>query len=327
LKLLVLGGTLFLGRHIVEAALARGHEVTLFNRGRTNPALFPAAEKLRGDRDAGDLEALRGRSWDAAIDTSGYVPRVVRASAEALAGRVGHYTFVSSLSVYMPSAKIGLGEDDAVHELEEEGSEDVDAHYGPLKVLCERAAEDVLPGRVLQLRSGLIVGPHDPTERFTYWVRRVARGGDVLAPAPPDARLQLIDVRDLAEWTIGSAEGGLTGTFNATGPVRTFAEMLDACRVAAEGDASFHWVDEETLLAREIDLPLWLPLRSAPEWTGFFAVSTEEAERHGLVTRSLAESARAILATDEAPGTKFGPAVPPTSLDPEVEAEILGTPA
>jgi 2'-hydroxyisoflavone reductase len=322
MKLLVLGGTLFLGRHVVETAIARGHEVTLFNRGLTNPALFPAAERLRGDRD-GDLRALRGRSWDAAIDTSGYVPRIVRASAEALAGRVGHYTFVSSLSVYLPSPKLGLAEDDSVHELEEEGSEDVEAHYGPLKVLCERAAEEVLPGRVLRLRSGLIVGPHDPTERFTYWVRRIARGGDVLAPAPLDARVQLIDARDLAEWTIASAERRLTGTFNVTGPVRTFAEMLADCRAAAASDARLHWIDEATLLGRGIDLPLWLPLRSNPEWAGFFAVSTEKAKRHGLVTRPLAESARAILATDEAPGTKFGPAVPPGSLGPELEAEIL----
>jgi 2'-hydroxyisoflavone reductase len=321
-KLLVLGGTLFLGRHLVEAALARGHEVTLFNRGRTHPELFPEVEKLRGDRD-GDLGALHGRSWDAAIDTSGYVPRVVRAAAELLADAVGHYTFVSSLSVNMPSPKIGLTEDDAVHELEDEGSEDVDAHYGPLKALCERAVEEVLPGRALHLRSGLIVGPHDPTGRFTYWVERVARGGDFVAPAPPEQRVQLIDVRDLATWTIRMAEERTAGTFNATGPVRTFAELLGACRVAAGSDARPVWVPEEVLLAYGADLPLWLPLESNSEWAGFFTVSTAKAKDHGLRTRSLEASARAVLVAGEARTGKFGPRVPPAELDPELEARIL----
>ena len=322
MKIVLLGGTLFLGRHLVEAALGRNHAVTLFNRGQTNPELFPEVEKLRGDRD-GDLSALEGRRWDAAIDTSGYVPRVVRASAELLAGAVDHYTFVSSLSVNMPSPKIGLTESDPVHELEDEGSEDVNAHYGPLKALCERAVEEALPGRALHLRSGLIVGPHDPTRRFTYWVERVARGGDFVAPAPPDQRVQLIDVRDLAEWTIRMAESRVAGTFNATGPVRTFSEMLDACRAAARSDAHPVWVPEEVLLAFGAELPLWLPLETEPEWAGFFAVSTARAEERGLATRPLVESARAILSAGHERTEKFGPSVPPAELDPALEARIL----
>ena len=322
MRILVLGGTLFLGRHLVEAALGRGHDVTLFNRGETNPELFPDVEKLRGDRD-GELAALEGRRWDAAIDTSGYVPRVVRASAKLLAGAVEHYTFVSSLSVNMPTAKTGLTEDDPVHELETEGNEDVNAHYGPLKALCERAVEEALPGRALQLRSGLIVGPHDPTRRFTYWVERVARGGDLVAPAPPEQLVQLIDVRDLAGWTIDGVEERRTGTFNVTGPVRTFAEMLGACRAAGASDARPVWVPEEVLLAHGVDLPLWIPLESHPQWAGFFAVSTARAEAHGLRCRPLEESARTILMSREAPSRKFGPSVPPAELDPELEARIL----
>jgi 2'-hydroxyisoflavone reductase len=321
-RILVLGGTLFLGRHLVEAALGRGHDVTLFNRGETNPELFPDVEKLRGDRD-GELAALEGRRWDAAIDTSGYVPRVVRASAKLLAGAVEHYTFVSSLSVNMPTAKTGLTEDDPVHELETEGNEDVNAHYGPLKALCERAVEEALPGRALQLRSGLIVGPHDPTRRFTYWVERVARGGDLVAPAPPEQLVQLIDVRDLAGWTIDGVEERRTGTFNVTGPARTFAEMLGACRAAGASDARPVWVPEEVLLAHGVDLPLWIPLESHPQWAGFFAVSTARAEAHGLRCRPLEESARTILESRETPSRKFGPSVPPADLDPELEAQIL----
>lgn len=322
MRLLILGGTLFLGRHLVDAALARNHTVTLFNRGQTNPELFPEVEKLRGDRD-GDLSALEGRRWDAAIDTSGYVPRLVRASAELLAGAVEHYTFVSSLSVNMPSPRIGLTEDDPVHELEDEGSEDVDRHYGPLKALCERAVEEALPGRALRLRSGLIVGPHDPTRRFTYWVERVARGGDLVAPAPPDQPVQLIDVRDLAAWTIHLAEERVAGTFNATGPVRAFSEMLDSCRAAARSDARPVWAAEEVLLAHGVELPLWIPLETHPEWAGFFAVSTAKAEGHGLPTRPLVESARAILAAEGTRAEKFGPRVPPAELDPALEAQIL----
>lgn len=291
MKVLILGGTVFLGRHLVEAALARGHKVTLFNRGRTNPELFPDVEKLRGDRDKGDLTALEGRRWDAVVDTSGYVPRVVSATAEALAGSVGHYTFVSSASVYMPTAKLGVSEEDPVHEQGDETSEDVETQYGPLKVACEREVARILPARALVVRPGVVVGPYDPTGRFTYWVEQVARGGEVRAPGPPEAQVQLIDAGDLARWMLRMAERRAGGTFNAAGPERTFAEMLEACRKAAGSDACPVWVDDD-------DLPLALNPARHPEWAGFFAVSSAKARRWGLVTRPLEESARAILGVE-----------------------------
>ena len=187
MRVLVLGGTKFLGRAAVEEALARGHEVTLFNRGETNPELFPEAEKLRGDRTA-DLDALRGREWDAVLDPSGYIPAVVRASAEALAGQAGHYVFISSVSVYAGFARPN-DEDAPLAELgdlpDDRLTEDF-SNYGALKVLCERAVAESTPGRHTLVRPGLIVGPHDPTGRFTYWPHRIARGGEVLVPGPPE---------------------------------------------------------------------------------------------------------------------------------------------
>ena len=185
MDLLILGGTRFLGRHLVEAALGDGHRVTLFNRGLSNPDLFPEVETINGDRD-GDISVLQGRCWDAAIDTCGYVPRVVRASAGLLADAVDHYTFVSSISVYSDAIGPGADEDAPVEELEDPGVEEVTGEtYGGLKALCERAAEEEMPGRVLNVRPGLISGPHDPTDRITYWPRRVAAGGEVLAPDRP----------------------------------------------------------------------------------------------------------------------------------------------
>ena len=218
MRLLVLGGTKFLGRAIVEEALARGHEVTTFTRGVTNPELFPEAERLRGDRD-GDLSALEGRAWDAVIDTSGYVPRIVRASAEALRDS-GFYVFVSSISVY---AELPPGYDEAspVEELEDPETEDVRAHYGALKAACERVVDDVFGERAANLRFGLIVGPHDPTDRFTYWPDRVARGGEMLAPGAPDRAWQFVDVRDGAAFALDVAGRRLPGRFNVTNSSRS----------------------------------------------------------------------------------------------------------
>ncbi len=232
MKLLVLGGTVFLGRHIVAEALAHGHEVTLFNRGQHNPDLFPEVEKLRGNRN-GNLETLRGRRWDAVIDTCGYIPRLVRASAELLAQSVEHYTFISSISVYADFSAPGLNENAPVGKLQDEAIEEITGEtYGPLKALCEQAMENAMPGRALIIRPGLIVGPHDPTDRFTYWPYRVAQGGEVLAPGHPDRPVQIIDVRDLAKWIMRMVEAGKTGTYNATGPdyTLTIGHLLETCR-------------------------------------------------------------------------------------------------
>src|SRR5262249_18502591 len=229
MRLLVLGGTVFLGRAVVEAALARGDDVTFFTRGRTNPELCPGAERLHGDRD-GDLSALAGREWDVVVDTCGYVPRVVADSATLLSPAVGHYAFVSSLSVYADASR-PQHEDDPLEQLDDEADESIEEYYGALKGACEQVVQQTFPGRSLLVRPGLIVGPHDPTNRFTYWVRRIAEGGDVLAPGDPARKVQFIDVRDLAEWILRATEAGLDGPHNAVGPEPpvTMGDLLETC--------------------------------------------------------------------------------------------------
>ncbi|HEV7235308.1 MAG TPA: SDR family oxidoreductase [Ktedonobacteraceae bacterium] len=296
MKLLLLGGTVFLGRHIVEAALARGHEVTLFNRGQHNPDLFPGVEKLRGDRN-GDLAALQGRQWDAAIDTSGFVPRVVRASAEALTNAIKHYTFISSISVYADFTKPGIDERFPVAKLADESVEEVTGEtYGGLKALCEQAAEEVLPGKVLIVRPGLIVGPDDQSDRFTYWPYRVAQGGEMLAPGKPAHQEQFIDVRDLAQWIVRMVEAGKTGVYNATGPdyVLSTQQLLEECKAATGSDAQFTWVDEAFLdsILEEVRLQPWVP----DAYMGMRAVNCNKAFADGLTFRPLAETVRDTLA-------------------------------
>jgi 2'-hydroxyisoflavone reductase len=326
MKVLILGGTVFLGRHLVEAALARGHTVTIFTRGRSNPDLFPAVERLRGDRD-GDLTALAGRRWDAVVDTSGHLPREVRASARLLAGAAGHYTFVSSISVYAPPLRPGADEAAPVGALPDGSAEEVtDATFGPLKAACERAAEMEAQGRTLIVRPGLLVGPHDPTDRFTYWPRRAARGGDILAPDRPDRPAQLIDARDLAAWIVRQIEGGQVGVFNATGPAAPLmlGDLLAECRRVAAADSRVVWVDEPFLLDAGVapwsELPLWLPVGRSPELAGLMAVSIEKALAAGLTCRPLAETIRDTLAWDAA-----RPADEPrrAGLAPEREAAVL----
>jgi 2'-hydroxyisoflavone reductase len=325
MKLLVLGGTVFLGRHLVEAALARGHEVTLFTRGQHNPELFPQVEKLRGNRD-GELAVLRGRRWDAAIDTSGYVPRLVRASAELLADQVEHYTFISSISVYADVSKPGLDESTPVGKLEDETVEEVTGEtYGPLKALCEQAAEAAMPGRVLIIRPGLIVGPHDPTDRFTYWPHRVAKGGDVLAPGRPERVVQFIDVRDLAEWTLRMVEARHTGTYHATGPDEPLPmqQLLETCKIASGSNARFTWVSDEQLLQEKVgpwmELPLWIP-ENDPESVGFMRVNVGKAIAAGLTFRPLAETVRDTLAWD---ATRPPDAERKAGMKRERETELL----
>ena len=333
MKLLVLGGTVFLGRHVVEAALASGHDVTIFTRGRHNPDLFPEVERLRGDRETGDLDALRGRRFDAIVDTSAYVPRIARESAELLAGAAGHYTFVSSVSVYASFREPGYDESAPVGTLADETVEEVtDETYGPLKALCERAVEQAFAGPSAHVRAGLFVGPHDPTNRFTYWVTRLADGGDVLAPDPRDQPVQLVDVRDLAGWIVRLGEGAVGGTFNATGPAEptTLERVLEEIRHAVARDARFTWVSEEFVRAAGLepysDVPLWIG-RTDPEWAGFQTADTTRAREAGLRFRALAETVRDTLASTRSaapPGPKdVGVAMAAAGIARERERDLL----
>ncbi|MBL8130597.1 MAG: epimerase [Anaerolineae bacterium] len=300
-KILVLGGSVLVGRHIVEAALAAGHEVTLFNRGRTHVELFPEVEKLRGDRDSrvGEgLTALRGRRWDAVIDVNGYVPRIVRDSAELLAEAVDHYVYVSTISVYGSPLPPHSAETAPLETMDDPTSEDVPAHYGALKALCERAAEDALPGRTLSLRLGLVSGAHDPTDRVTYWVWRMAQGGEIFAPASPESPFQTIDARDIADFTLLALRRRVTGVMNIVGPTVSWATWMDACRTVSQSDAAVAWVDDPAFLEAEHPAeprqygayPMFVPPEAGSWWT----VSSSKAQAVGLTHRPVEETVRAV---------------------------------
>jgi 2'-hydroxyisoflavone reductase len=305
MDILIIGGTRFLGRALVEAAVPRGHRLTLFNRGRSNPGLFPEVEQLVGDRDGG-LDILHNRHWDAVIDTCGYVPRVVRQSAELLAENTRCYVFISTLSVYASTAQPGLDEKAPLAVMEDPQREDITGEtYGPLKVLCERVVQEALPQHSLIIRPGLIVGPHDVSDRFTYWPARLARGGEVLCPGRPERGVQFIDVRDLAEWTIHLLETGCLGIYNADGApgAVSMGDLLQACRRAGElyaweNPAQLVWVDESFLLKQGVgpwmEMPLWIP-ESDPDSAGFFAFDVSRAHAAGLTHRSLDDTVRATL--------------------------------
>jgi 2'-hydroxyisoflavone reductase len=318
MRLLVLGGTKFLGRHAIDAAVGAGHEVTLFTRGKTNPELFPEAEHLRGDRDGG-LGALEGRSWDGVVDTSGFVPRIVGQSAALLRDSVQRYVFVSSISVY-DDFSAPVDESSPVAQLEDPSSEEVLEHYGALKAACEEVVEDAHGNRSARVRAGLIVGPHDATDRFTYWPRRIAAGGDVLCPGNPEAPVQFVDVRDLGAWLVTLALEGPGGVFNATGPAEplSFVELLDRMRATIGSDANLVWTDEQRILAADVqpwtELPLWLP---GSEHAGMTRADISRALAAGLVFRPLEETIADTLAWDRTvPGDR------PT-LRQEKEQEIL----
>jgi 2'-hydroxyisoflavone reductase len=316
MRILVLGGTQFLGRHVVDAALEHGHRITSFNRGQTRPELFPDVEKLRGDRD-GDLGALAGRTFDAVVDTSGYVPRIVEQTIDAL-GEVGHYTFVSSISVYA-DVSTPPTESSSLKELKEPTEEWREA-YGELKVLCENVVRERFPNAFVP-RPGLIVGPWDPTGRFTYWPARLADGGRVLAPLPRNADAQVIDVRDLAAWIVRAAEDGLAGTYNAVGRTMTRETLLETCRVVAGAEAELIWVDPDFLNEHSVgewmELPLWL---YDPGFRGMLSVDPSPAFAAGLETRPLEETARDTL---EWVRSGEAPADPPAGLDREKEQAVL----
>lgn len=298
MKLLIIGGTQFVGRHIAEAAIGRGDEVTLFHRGQTNPDIFPEAEHLLGDRDGG-LEPLRGRRWDVVVDTCGYVPRVVRESARMLADSIKLYVFISSLSVHPDTRTRGQDETSPVAELDDPTVEEVrEETYGGLKVLCERAVQEELPGRALIIRPGFIVGPYDPIGRFGYWLARVAEGGGVLAPAPPEAELQIIDARDMASWILDLAERREDGVYSATGPAEglTMGRLLETIGWVAKGEPDLVWVDPKWLLEQKVepftDLPYWLP---GEEFAGFNTFSIARAVGSGLTFRRLEDTIRDTL--------------------------------
>jgi 2'-hydroxyisoflavone reductase len=296
--ILVLGGTNFIGPHIVTTALARGHTVTLFNRGKTHTELFPNVEKLRGDRD-GQLDALKGRTWDAVVDTSGFVPRIVKMSAELLAPSVKQYIFVSTISVYKQPGTPGMNEDAPLETTSEPESEDIPKYYGALKALCEQAAEKAMPGRVTTVRPGLIVGPGDPTGRFTHWPSRCADGGEVLAPGDGSTPTQWIDGRDLGDWIVHLIEQGTFGTFNALGPEKkiTMREVLDACNAAGGNKAKLTWVDWKFLEQQEVgpwsDMPMWIPTEEDP---GFGTMSNARGVKAGLTFRPILDTAKDTLA-------------------------------
>jgi 2'-hydroxyisoflavone reductase len=325
-RILILGGTGFLGPATVAAAQARGHELTLFNRGKTRPGLFPNIETLHGDRDPGKdegLKALEGRQWDAAIDNSGYFPRQVAASAKLLAPNVKQYIFISSISVYADNRTEGQDETGRLATTPDPTVEKVtEETFGPLKALCEKASQEALAGRATVVRPGYIVGPDDPSGRFTYWPVRIDRGGEVLAPGAPSDPVQIIDVRDLGWWLVRLIEQGATGVFNATGPARRLAwgDLLQACRNATRSGGSLAWVAGEWIARQAPDaFPIWAPFSG--ETRGFHTWKNTRALKAGLKFRPFEQTVRDTLAwyktQSEGGRTRLaGPA-------PEKEASLL----
>jgi 2'-hydroxyisoflavone reductase len=347
MKLLVLGGTKFLGRAIVDTALARGHAVTLFNRGRQDPSAYPDLEQVRGDRTLGAAEGgfapLAGRRFDAVVDTACYLPRDATSAASFFANRAARLAFVSSISALATFDTPGYDESTPVARLTPEQEKEVAAlsaegpipaaklgpFYGPLKALCEEAAEAAMPGRVFTVRPGLVVGPFDNTDRFTYWPARFMRGGRVLAPGRPGRPAQFIDVRDLGDWIVRGLEAGRAGIHQATGPASplTLDDVLAACaRVAAVRGAppsTLTWVDDATLLAHDVapwmGLPLWIP-ENAEGMRGFLHANCARAIAAGLTFRPLADTVAATLDWD---ATRPADEPRVAGISPEKEADIL----
>jgi 2'-hydroxyisoflavone reductase len=326
-SILVLGGTGFLGPHVVDYAKSRGHTLTLFNRGKTRPGLYPDIEKLQGDRD-GKLEALKGRTWDAVVDTSGYVPRIVKMSAELLGPSVGQYIFISTISVYDDEKRApGADETAPLATMSDPTSEDVRANYGALKALCEQAAETAMPKRVTTIRPGLIVGPGDQTGRFTHWVTRTADGGEVLAPGDGTTPTQWIDGRDLGAWIVRMIEQNATGTYNALGPDRrvTMKELLDTCNTSFGNKAQLTWVPWTFLEKEDVgpwsEMPMWIPLEAMK---GFGTIANARALARGLTFRPLTETAKDTLAwVDAQPNDDKKDKLRSSGIKREKELEVL----
>jgi len=324
--ILVLGGTGFLGPHVVTSALARGHTVTLFNRGKTHPGLFPNVEKLHGDRD-GHLEELAGRTWDAVVDPSGYVPRIVKLSAELLAPSVKHYVFISTISVYDKENIVNPDESLAVATIADATNEDVRANYGALKALCEKAAEAAMPGRVANLRPGLIIGPGDPSGRFTHWPTRLHEGGEVLAPGNGATPVQYIDGRDLGAWIVRVVEDRTVGTMNALGPEKrvTMKQVLDECNRALGNKAQLTWVDADFLDKQGVEpwseMPMWIDNQG--DYAGFGTLQNARAVKAGLTFRPIGDTARDTLAWLETVPEDQRAKARSTGIKPDKEAKVL----
>jgi 2'-hydroxyisoflavone reductase len=331
MRILILGGTGFTGPHQVRYAVARGHTITVFNRGRRQADLPASVEHLQGDRN-NDLKALEGREWDVVIDNPTTLPNWVRTAASLLKDAADQYVFISTISVYADNSRVGMDETTPVLKYEGEQDpftlpiEQAGRFYGALKALSEREAAYWFPGRATIIRPGLIVGPGDESDRFTYWPWRIDRGGEVLAPGTPKDPTQIIDARDLAEWTIRMAENGEVGVFNATGPERPrpIGEMLEGIRSAIGSKASFTWVDQDFLRAQNVrgwsDMPVWVPL--TPEEAAFMQVSVSRAVAKGLTYRPLEVTARETLAWQKTRPPERQEALR-TGIKPDREKEVL----
>ena len=307
LNILILGGTGFTGPFQVEYALKRGHKVTLFNRGKRPSPEWPAAvEQLHGDRNTGDLAALKGRKWDVCIDNPTSLPFWVRDAGQVLKGNVGHYLFISTISVYADGSKPGINENsplaqykgkDAMAETQQTLRADIENLYGPLKALSEAEAHKQFGKNVTIVRPGYIVGPRDETDRFTYWPHRVAQGGEILVPGDGHDPIQIIDGRDLGEWMIRLAEAGTTGTFNACGPDYPLSmdAMLYGCQAVTGGGMTLTHVSPAFLDEQQVGLPIWVPSKDNP-YAGYGAVSNERAIAAGLTFRPLATTVQDLLA-------------------------------
>jgi 2'-hydroxyisoflavone reductase len=323
MRLLLLGGTGFVGRHITEAALDAGHDVTLFNRGQTNADAFPGAARLVGDREAGDLGALSQGAWDAVVDVNAYTPRRVREAIAALDGRVGHYTFISTVSVYVhgPSSGSPVDESAPLERLDDPTTETVtNEAYGGLKVLCEDEVQAAFPGSSTIVRPGIVAGPHDPTDRFTWWVRRAARGGEMLVPDRPDQPVQVVHARDQADFVLAATESGEAGVFNSVGPSSplTLRGLVEACAEAAGTSVEPVWVDEAFVAEHAVPFPLYLP--SEARIDNIFEASSKAVELGLLRNRPIVDTAADTLAWDRTRPDQS--AMGPGTLSPEREAEL-----
>ncbi|TJY41271.1 NAD-dependent epimerase/dehydratase family protein [Cohnella pontilimi] len=322
MKILMLGGTRFIGKTIVETATARGHEVTLFNRGN-RPEMFPGLEQLTGDRET-NLEALEGRTWDAVIDTCGYVPRIVAQSVRLLRQQTEHYTFISTLNVYDHTVPGVMDETHPTARWEDESVEEISQVYGPMKARCEETVREHYPDRGLIVRCGLVAGPGDHTDRLTYWPHRIGRGGEVLAPGDPNAPIQFIDVRDLSEWIVRMVEARQHGTYNATGPEKsiTVGGFLEQCVEGIGSGARLTWVDDDFLLRHEvgswIEMPLWIPRKEKID--ALMSLNVSKAQQAGLTYRPLRQTIQDILAWDR---SRPGDYVLKAGLSAGKEQELL----